>query len=148
MNVKNKQAFTLIEVLLVIAIIAVLAAAVFVAINPAKNIADARNTTRRSHLTQIMSAISQANLQGVSLGALPDCTTTPAGTHIGSGGGLISPAALVPNYIAGVPVDPVGGTAADTGYSICTTSTNPTRWKLIAPNSVADGASPAITVEQ
>lgn len=148
MNGKNKQAFTLIEVLLVIAIIAVLAAAVFVAINPGKNIADARNTTRRSHLAQIMSAISQANLQGVALAGLPDCTTTPAGTSIGTGVGLINPAALVPTYIAGIPVDPVGGTAADTGYKICTTSTNPTRWKVMAPNSVADGASPAVSVEQ
>jgi len=144
MNVKSKQAFTLIEVLLVIAIIAVLAAAVFVAINPAKAIQDARNTTRRTNVGQIISAISQAYLENVTLANLPTCVSTPAGTHIGTGLNLITPAPLIPDYIAGVPVDPQGGTAADTGYSICTTSTSPMRWKVMAPN--AEGTT--IAVEQ
>jgi prepilin-type N-terminal cleavage/methylation domain-containing protein len=135
MKVKNNKAFTLIEVLLVIAIIAVLAAAVFVAINPAKNISDARNTQRRSDITQILSALSQGFIENVTLSGIPTCVATPAGTHLGTGVGLVNPSALVPAYIAGIPIDPQGGTAADTGYSICTTSLVPVRYKVMAPNA-------------
>ncbi len=134
MKVKNNKAFTLIEVLLVIAIIAVLAAAVFVAINPAKNISDARNTQRRSDVTQILNAISQGFIDNVTLSGVPTCALVPAGTHIGTGVGLVNASALVPTYIAGIPMDPQGGTAADTGYSICTTAVAPVRYKVFAAN--------------
>ncbi len=135
MKVKNNKAFTLIEVLLVIAIIAVLAAAVFVAINPAKNISDARNTQRRSDVTQILNAISQGFIDNVTLSGVPTCAVTPAGTHIGTGAGLVNATSLVPTYIAGIPMDPQGGTAADTGYSICTTAVAPVRYKVLAPSA-------------
>ena len=135
MKVKNNKAFTLIEVLLVIAIIAVLAAAVFVAINPAKNISDARNTQRRSDVTQILNAISQGFIDNVVLAGVPTCVAEPAGTHIGTGAGLVNATSLVPTYIAGIPLDPQGGTAADTGYSICTTAVAPVRYKVLAPSA-------------
>ena len=85
MKVKNNKAFTLIEVLLVIAIIAVLAAAVFVAINPAKNISDARNTQRRSDVAQILSAISQGFIDNVTLSGVPTCVASTTGIHLGTG---------------------------------------------------------------
>ena len=61
MQRNNKKGFTLIELLIVIAIIAVLAAAVFVALDPLTRFSDARDATRASDITQILSAIKIDN---------------------------------------------------------------------------------------
>lgn len=52
----NKKGFTLIELIIVIAIIALLAAATFVAVDPAKRIGEARNAQRWSDVTAIADA--------------------------------------------------------------------------------------------
>ncbi len=56
---KNQKAFTLIEVLIVIGIIAILAAIVGLAINPARQFAQTNNSTRRTDINGILSAIHQ-----------------------------------------------------------------------------------------
>ncbi len=53
---KNKG-FTLLELIIVVTIIALLAAATFVAIDPAKRIGNAQNATRWSDTTAILNAI-------------------------------------------------------------------------------------------
>jgi len=53
---KNKSAFTLIELLLVIAIIGILAAVVAVAINPAQKINQANDAKAKSDIGQVASA--------------------------------------------------------------------------------------------
>src|SRR3989344_7417247 len=53
----SKAGFTLIELLIVIAIIAILAAVVFVALDPLTRFRDARDSSRWSDITAILSAI-------------------------------------------------------------------------------------------
>jgi len=109
---------------------------VFVAINPAKNISDARNTQRRSDVAQIFEAVAQAEVDGVNLSAIPTCTSVPTGRNIGSKAGLVNlTPVLVPTYLASVPLDPQVGTETDTGYTICLDKTETGVLRVIAPNA-------------
>lgn len=146
MNTHTKKAFTLIEVLLVIALIAILAAITFIAINPAENFQDARNTTRQSDVTQILNAISQYLGDGntvADLGTITACDGTPTGfsdivTATPGTGEVDLQAVLVDEYIVGIPEDPTGASGTDTGYDICVTTAN-NRVTVAAPS--AEGGS-------
>ena len=118
---KFKKGFTLIEVLLVIAIIAILAGIVIIAINPSKQLADTRNAQRRSDVTTILNATYQYTVDNG--GALPVTITTTPTAVCATGGtctGLIDLTVLTTNakYIAVLPKDPTGGTVNSTGYNI------------------------------
>lgn len=121
---KKMKGFTLIEILVVVGLIAILAAITIVAINPAKNFADTRNTQRSANITQILNAITQYTSEKghalADLGTIPVCPTTAA---IGTGG-IDLGSSLVDEYVAAIPVDPSTGTDADTGYDMCRTTGN------------------------
>ena len=137
---KNKG-FTLIEILVVIGIIAILAAVVIIAINPARQFAQARNTQRVSNLNTLLNGIGQniADNKGVFTCSGTAYYFAPGTTTIGTTGKDLGPC-LVPTYIAsGIPQDPVGGTVGDTQYRVSTTTTG--NFMLCAPN----GAEPSIT---
>lgn len=115
----NKQkGFTLIEVLVVMGILAVLLAAVLIAINPNRQFGQARDTQRRNDILAILNAVQQnmADNKGSFNG--PAITATP--TEIKKTGGIDLCAAIMPNYVSSLPVDPNSGnpvTDCSTSYS-------------------------------
>ena len=58
----KQDGFTLLEVLLVVAVIAILAGIVIIAINPGKNLGDSRNSQRSADVNTIINAVYQYSL--------------------------------------------------------------------------------------
>lgn len=119
--ISTKKGFTLLEMLLVIAIIAILAAIVIVAINPAKQLGDANNAQRQSDVLAILNAIQQYaidNSGSYTALDLTDDTPDDCGDTTGSficedgqacvGGTDLHTilATTSPSYISEIPLDP------------------------------------------
>lgn len=68
MLTNNKSAFTLIELLIVIGVLATLATVSILVINPAQMIAQSRDARRLAELKSLGSALSLAEINGLSLG--------------------------------------------------------------------------------
>lgn len=128
---KNREGFTLLEVLIVLTIIAMLSAVVIVAVNPARQFSQARNTQRWAAINAILNATHQNlvdnrgsfDFSGCGASSLPSTTTDIKVT-----GGVDICGCLVPIYIAELPYDPVAGSYTncstyDTGYTIYQDST-------------------------
>lgn len=134
-----QRGFTLVELLVVIGILAILTAIVLVAVNPGRQFAQARDTQRRADVSTISSAIVAYMADPINRGNLPTGITTlcTAGAHnIGSGVGNLDLGAIVaPDYVAAIPTDPTGGTAADTGYTVCVANATARRITVAAPGT-------------
>jgi prepilin-type N-terminal cleavage/methylation domain-containing protein len=107
MRGEKQKGFTLLEVLLVIAAIGILAAIVLIAINPNKQLAQARNAERRSEVNTLYKALEQYLIdnQGYPVGI----TETEQDICINNNTtGCVNLGVLVPDYVAGIPEDPSG----------------------------------------
>ena len=113
-----KKGFTLIEILVVIALIGVLSSTLVIAVNPARQFAKARDSQRQTDLYAILSSIYQYASE--HSGDLPDTDGDPdtsnfptAATCIGTGGGCFNLGGagetgdeIVPVYMVKMPSDP------------------------------------------
>jgi len=155
----KRRAFTLIELLLVIGIIAILASIVIVAINPTKQLGDARNAQRRSDVNTILNAVYQYAID--NNGLLPNSTGTapiPATAEEICCTGVATDAAcdlltgvflagdLEGTYVVAIPGDPqesITGCTEDslTGYTISQASGRVT----VAAPGAEQGASITVT---
>jgi type IV pilus assembly protein PilA len=135
--IPRRSGFTLIELLLVIGIIAILASIVIVAINPTKQLGDARNAQRRSDVNTILNAVYQYY---VDTNSLPTgITTTAKGicmTGAASCANGVDLSVLTTNgrYLVRIPYDPQAVTTG-TGslYTIAVDAGN--RLTVAAPNA-------------
>lgn len=111
---RSSKGFTLIELLLVIGIIAILASIVIVAINPTKQMGNARDAQRRSDVNTILNAVYQYSID--HNGSMPStipviseqiCNTTPGCTAP-----MVNLNALTGSYLVNLPSDPSRGSTA------------------------------------
>lgn len=99
-NKTAARGFTLIEILVVIGIIAILAAVVLIAINPARQFAQANDSQRTSNLNAILNGIGQ--YMADNHGELP--------SDVDGGATDITEELcldLVPTYLPALPTDPL-----------------------------------------
>lgn len=154
MTQKKQAGFTLLEVLLVVAIIAILAGIVIFALNPSKQLGDARNAQRRADVNTVLNAVYQYAID--SNGTIPASITV--GTACGvstqeickTGGtctGLTDLNTYVvtttAKYLVSLPIDPSSTSTNGTGYQIFKNATT-NRVTVCAPgaeNSVIVSAS-------
>ncbi|MFH1840871.1 MAG: prepilin-type N-terminal cleavage/methylation domain-containing protein [Candidatus Shapirobacteria bacterium] len=132
---KKQAGFTLVELLVVIGILAVLTSIVLVAVNPGRQLAQARDTERRADVNTILTATTAYMADPDNNGALPTGLTTlcTAGTQSIGTTGLNLGTTLAPTYVAGIPKDPSSGTDAVTGYVVCIADATSKRITVSAP---------------
>ena len=131
MRTQNKKGFTLIELIIVIAIIAILAAAIFVAVDPARRLNESRNARRWSDITNVVDAVVkyQADNAGIHYSTVAALTagnyytigTCSSGGDAGctaqtTQAACVDLSSIGSNYLATVPADPSSGTDAKTDY--------------------------------
>ncbi len=146
-NKKDNKGFTLIEVLLVIALIAVLAGITIIAINPARQTGQALNAQRKADVNTILNAIHQYALE--NSGQLP--SSIPSGTNCEgeeyyricktdavSCTSLVDLSVLTASevYLTSIPLNPGNSGTNHTGYNAIQ-STNG-RVTVCAPNPYGD----------
>lgn len=116
----GKQGFTLIEILITMAILVMLAAIVIVAINPARQFAQARNTQRWSAVNSILNAVHQNMIDNQGVWNISGCGVSlpSTATIIKKTAGSDICGCLVPAYLVALPYD---SNATGAGYTDCNT---------------------------
>ncbi len=145
---QNQKGFTLIEILLVVAAIAILAGIVIVAINPAKQLGDTRNASRNSAVNTILNAVTQYAVDnngilpvGISTTTLEICSSAVATT---SCTGLVDLSVLTigGKYVTAIPDEPQKTNVNGAGYTI---SKNTTGRITVSAQFPESGAAISVT---
>lgn len=158
-----RRGFTLIELLLVIGIIAILASIVIVAINPTKQLGDARNAQRRSDVNTILSAVYQYAIDNggnypsdvidatnnteyeICICNDTSCAITGAALPAcGTAVGRVNLRELTGSYLLAIPEDPRFASGASTEYQF--TKLDSGRIKVCAPMAEPVGSADEICV--
>lgn len=133
-NISFKKGFTLLEVLLVVAIIGVLAGIVIVAINPNKQLGDTRNAQRKVDVNTILNAVYQYTIDNngnlpITIATSASCSGASAGevwnSPVATTSVITDLSVLTTNqkYLTSTPIDPSGATTTGgTGYRIIKSS--------------------------
>ena len=153
---QRQKGFTLLEILLVVAAIGILAGIVIIAINPAKQLADARNSQRRVDVNTILNGVYQYSID--NNGLLPAtlvstaCATASTSTICRTGvaaatcasNNLVNLASTTDSerYLVSIPIDPQSTSSVATGYNITRSVNN--RVTVCAPNA-ENGATISVT---
>jgi prepilin-type N-terminal cleavage/methylation domain-containing protein len=124
------KGFTLLEVLLVVAILAILAGIVILALNPGKQLADSRNSQRQVDVNTVLNAVYQYAID--NNGSLPSLITTSpqeicvSGVATSSCGSAIHLFELTAEerYLTAIPRDPQATSTTTTSYTIFRTGNN------------------------
>lgn len=131
----HKLGFTMVELLIVMAIMTTLTTLVFVSLDPITRFSEARNSRRTTDVNSVLTAVHEYVIDND--GTLPGGATgipvapTPAkqlGSCASGGATLctgaqaacldLSGATLLGKYLKSMPTDPGSGTSATTGYSV------------------------------
>lgn len=124
---KREKGFTLVELLVVVAIIAVLAGVVVVAINPAALLQKSRDATRLQDLENVHKAMSLAMAEGeITLGAVAS-SDSATGTQAVDGTGWVQYTPVtgktgLSKYLPTLPIDPLN--VAPNVYTFGSTATD------------------------
>jgi prepilin-type N-terminal cleavage/methylation domain-containing protein len=146
---EKQKGFTLIEILLVIALIAILATVTIIALNPARQMSQGKNATRLSNVNAILNAVGQYSIE--NKGNVPEtipvssdgCSGVNADFAICKTGEVCSTGVDLGvltqdgKFMVSIPVDPSGGSSNEsTGYNIVRTEAG--RVTVCAPEAELD----------
>jgi prepilin-type N-terminal cleavage/methylation domain-containing protein len=128
-----RSAFTLVELIIVIAIIAILAAAIFVAVDPARRLHESRNAVRASDVATILEAVKKyqvdndgahyteiAGLTATQYSVIGTDTTGCSSTCTAQStqAACVDLSGIGNTYLSAIPQDPLSGDAGNTDYYI------------------------------
>ena len=162
----KRSGFTLIELIIVIAIIAILAGAIFVAVDPARRLNQSRNATRANDVATILDAVKtyQVDNDGAHYSTIAALTagnsytigTCTTGGNTGctaqsTGAACVNLSGIGTGYLSQIPKDPKSGTDALTDYYLSIDANGAITVGACDPegeDSGGDGTPPTISVSR